>query len=371
MNQARLALTSITGTGADHVDAACRIADEELAEIVAYVGDGDDSPQAARLESYGAIRYASLDDLFRGEADINALCLAMPPTTQATIAAQAMAKGIHLFIEPPVALAIQDLRRVLEDEEECGCVCALNAPLIARPELVALKNRLCDGELGAVRLVQAHIRLAGRPQSDSGSPLASLQRIVSPLLDAAAYLAAENPHDYAMPVAVQGEVYGPENAGPTTCCLRARMDSGADVCVHATLAAQRDHPAVCRVAGEKGVADYTVEIAPAESGGLYTARIMERWVEVVAGVDEPLLMPLDGAEGGLLLFDGMCESAGKAAAISAGDLDDRGAIRFIDDVILAAAKSGQLLSETGVTWGKPTKPCDLRSYTHFPEQWSA
>lgn len=146
----------------------------------------------------------------------------------------------------------------------------------------------------------------------------------SHLLNMTACLAGTEPHEFAKPLHVQGELYrASATEGEDTDCLRAQTDTGVEVCIHLAQCATAGHPPGFFVIGEKAVAVFheqgdlilSEEHVELPTGEDPYAELLRRLVEVIAGSDEPLLMPLAESEGYVLLSNGAYESAGRIRPI--------------------------------------------------------
>lgn len=399
VNRVRIGLAGIGGFGATHVAAASRLADESLVRIIAFADPRTDAPDAARLRQSGARGYSDGMALIAGEPDLQLLCVASPPHTHFAIAEAALSRGIHVLLEKPPCLRIQDLRRLIALEAENDCFCAVGFHDVARPQMITLKRLLCEGALGRIRAVHAHARWvrtdryyeradwSGSVEVDGALALdGPMNNALAHVLNLAAYLAGDEPHEFALPSRVQGELY---RSTPYTCedtsCLRARMNSEVELCIHLTQAASTQHRRCWRVVGDHGVAEVRdgepialpLETIPWVEPENPTLTLLRRLVEVATGSDEPLLMPLAEAEGFLLLSNGAYESAGAIRAIPPEHLDERilpdgryNHVRHIDTWMRDAAISGRLLSECDIPWATSTPAFDLDGYSAFPMRWA-
>jgi hypothetical protein len=162
------------------------------------------------------------------------------------------------------------------------------------------------------------------------------------------------------------------------------MDTGVEVCIHLTQCAAVGHlPGFC-VIGEKGAAAFhehgdlilSGEYVESPGGEDPHTELLRRLVEVIAGSDEPLLMPLAESEGYLLLANGAYESAGRIRPVPpeytsrvTGHQGESTVIHDIDVIMLEAAAMGKVLSECEVDWAVATQPFDVSSYSTFPQRW--
>lgn len=398
MNRCKVALIGVGGFGASHVAAAETLAEEALVEIVAFAEINEAAPAIGALQARGSRRYADYREMLATERDLDVVCIATPIPDHFPMAMEAFDRGVHVFLEKPPAVRIQDLRAMVARQEEHGVFCTVGYGDVARPTAIALKHRLCEGAIGRIRAIHAENRWL-RPRSYfTRSDWAGKTRLgdryvldgpmnnaASHVLNMAAYLAGAEPHEFARPLWVQGELYR-ANAiqGEDTDCLRAELDTGPTICIHLTLCASANHPRSWTIVGEKGVArlhDQDGADLPGEHIAVMdrehtTTTLLRRLVEVIQGSDEPLFMPLADAESQLLLSNGAYESSGRIHTIPQEYLrelshDDLTAtiIDNIGETILHASEEGKLLSEWGVPWAVPSRPFDMLNYQTFPQQW--
>ena len=401
MDQVKMALAGVGGFGRTHVDMALALANEGLAQVMAYAEPGDVPEADEKLGALGAQRYTRYEDLLTEERELDLVCIATPIPCHVPMARAAIARGLHVFLEKPPAVRIQDLRTLIHESERAGVYCTVGFQDIARPTVLGLKRALGEGALGKVQAVHAEARWHRAKKYYARTPWAGKTRMgddyvldgpmnnaCAHVLNVAAFLAGPDRHSFARPVRVQGELYRANTIdGEDTDCLRAEMDTGVTVCVHLTQCATESHPRSWRVIGEKGEAllhdtdGVTLpgrDISPDSSEERPNLTLLRRLVEVVQGTDEPLLMPLAEAEGYLLLSNGAYESAGAIRPIpeeytTTVDTEHGPAVLIndIDRVAFEAARSGKLLSECGAPWAVGTEPFDLAGFTNFPQRWQA
>ena len=315
--------------------------------------------------------------------DAEAVCISLSLRDRMAAAVTALHQGLHVFIEGAPTTMIQHLRRLIALEEETERFVVADLSDAARPEAVMLKHRLCEGALGTIRAVHAHGRMALGGQSFSGEGV--LPELGLELMNMAAYLAGDDPYEFAIPLSVQGECYRIADSGPEdTACLRAKTVTGIELCIHATYAAEQQHPRQWRIVGDKGIASLTdgeganlpgAHLPPTDPDALSTL-LLRRFIEVIQGSDEPLLMPLAELEGAILLLNGAQESAQQTVSIPESGLCESASTRtkfinHIDTVLVDAAITGRMLSQCELPWTRATKPFDMTGYEAFPQQYEA
>ncbi len=92
---------------------AAALAVHDDAELVGVWGRNP-TKAAEVAERYGAQSFSDVDALLR---EVDAVAISMPPDVQAELAVRAANAGRHLLLEKPLALSLDDARRVLEAAE--------------------------------------------------------------------------------------------------------------------------------------------------------------------------------------------------------------------------------------------------------------
>jgi predicted dehydrogenase len=113
------------------------------------VGLCDTSPArlAAVLGRFPVPGFAEPDALL-GLPDLDAVVIATPPQTHATLAAKAMERRKHVLCEKPLAPTVQECRRLLEMSAQTGTVLAVGHEKRFHPSLRRVRDLLAAGSLG-------------------------------------------------------------------------------------------------------------------------------------------------------------------------------------------------------------------------------
>ncbi|MEO1020895.1 MAG: Gfo/Idh/MocA family oxidoreductase [Bacteroidota bacterium] len=82
------------------------------------------------------------------ERDIEALCIATPPSTHVDIAISAMKKGLHVFIEKPLATNPDHAKHIIQVAEETDRIAMVNFMQRKNPVLSSIKDIYQEGLLG-------------------------------------------------------------------------------------------------------------------------------------------------------------------------------------------------------------------------------
>jgi predicted dehydrogenase len=140
------------------------------AEVVAVV---DPSPErrAGVVERYRDIRaYATLAEAI-GQHELDFACLAAPPERLPELALEAIAAGIAVLVEKPLAQTIEQAQQVVAAAAESGVPLTVGYVERFNPAVRELKRRLDDGAVG--RVLQMHARrLSPFPNRQSASGVA-------------------------------------------------------------------------------------------------------------------------------------------------------------------------------------------------------
>ncbi|MFN2630017.1 MAG: Gfo/Idh/MocA family protein [Gaiellaceae bacterium] len=147
----------LVGTGwiaAEHLSTLARLGD---ADVVA-VCDLDESRARAAAPA-GAGVYGDLDELLQREAP-DALFVCTPPRAHRPPVLAALARGVHVFLEKPIARTLEDGAAIVAAVEASGLVCAIGYQWHGLELLEPLREALEEQNVGL---------LAGRSIGPTGS----------------------------------------------------------------------------------------------------------------------------------------------------------------------------------------------------------
>jgi predicted dehydrogenase len=166
---------------------------------LAWLCDGD----AAALDRVGAAlpsarRSQSLDDLLADDA-LDAVVLATPVPTHATLAEQVLRAGKHCFVEKPLAQTVADAERAVDAARAAGRTLMVGHLLEYHPGVAKLKEIADDGELGDIHYIYSNRLNLGKLRADENALWSLGAHDVSVLL----HLAGEEPFE----VQARGESY--------------------------------------------------------------------------------------------------------------------------------------------------------------------
>lgn len=125
------------------------------AELVA-VASRDAAAAAAFAAAHGAQRGCSYDDLWAAD-DIDAVYIATPHTSHASVALAAIASGKGVLVEKAFTNSVADTRRVIDAARAAGVFCCEGMWTRFLPGAVELKRLVDSGAIGEVRSVQGDL----------------------------------------------------------------------------------------------------------------------------------------------------------------------------------------------------------------------
>ncbi len=158
-----------------------------FAELGALAALCDTDAEAAdALGQTFAVGAWPLGDIL-ADPKIDALAIASPATTHASIAQQALEAGKHVFVEKPMALAIEDAENLVHTAAERNQILMVGHLLQYHPAFLALKELLSAGRLGQLRYLYSNRLNLGRVRREEN------------------ILWSFAPHDISMILALAGE----------------------------------------------------------------------------------------------------------------------------------------------------------------------
>jgi len=139
-----------------------------------------------------------LDDLLT-DSDLDAIVLATPVPTHASLTLRVLEAGKHCFVEKPLAQSVADAERAVEAADRAGKVLMVGHLLQYHPGVVKLKELAASGELGAVQYIYGNRLNLGQLRADENALWSLGAHDVSVVL----HLAGEEPSE----LSARGESY--------------------------------------------------------------------------------------------------------------------------------------------------------------------
>jgi len=151
MKVLNLAIIGAGGIARAHL--AATKASNGRAKIVAAV-DLSESSRKGIADATGAKTFASADEFFSDQdrsKTVDAVMICTPPNTRVPLVKGAVTRGIHVFVEKPIASTTTDAQTLVElSAANPKVVCAVGYCHRFAPAIVEMKKRIDDGSLGNI-----------------------------------------------------------------------------------------------------------------------------------------------------------------------------------------------------------------------------
>lgn len=155
--EVKLGIVGVGGMGKGHLRGLAAIPNARLAAVCDW--DGDLARSVA--EPLGAAVYTDGSKMI-AEADIEALYICVPPHTHEDLEVRAAERGLHLFVEKPVSLYMDQARAALEAVQKAGVMSQVGYQLRYWPNVRQLRAFLAGREVGGASVC----RWGGAPGKD-------------------------------------------------------------------------------------------------------------------------------------------------------------------------------------------------------------
>ncbi|HKE11856.1 MAG TPA: Gfo/Idh/MocA family oxidoreductase [Myxococcota bacterium] len=118
-------------------------------------GVADVRPEAAKAqaEGVGGTAYHSHEDLLE-KGDCDAVIVCTPPVSHAQICCDALARGVHVLCEKPLAIDVESARRMLDTAERKGTLLTMGSKFRYVQDVIRAKSIVTSGILGEIVLFE-------------------------------------------------------------------------------------------------------------------------------------------------------------------------------------------------------------------------
>ncbi len=138
------------------------------AELVWLCDGSQDARERAALQHPGVRVTESLDDLL-GDPTLDAIVLATPVPTHASLAVAVLRAGKHCFVEKPLAQSVVDAERAVAAAADAGKVLMVGHLLEYHPGVTKLAELKDSGELGDVYYIYGNRLNLGKLRADENA----------------------------------------------------------------------------------------------------------------------------------------------------------------------------------------------------------
>jgi len=139
----------IGGWGKNHV----RVLNE--IESLGAVCDANKERSDAFSKNFHVAGYTSLEKMLN-EEKLDAVTICTPASTHFSMASQALAAGVHTFVEKPMTTTVKDGEKLIEAAKKANRILTVGFIERFNPPITALKGMISEGKLGEPILFEFH-----------------------------------------------------------------------------------------------------------------------------------------------------------------------------------------------------------------------
>lgn len=143
----RIGMVGMGNAGLAFIPSIQRHADCKLAALV----EPGESIRLAAEARHGVPGYASLEQMIAGTR-LDAVCIASPTEFHTGQALQAVAAGLHVLVEKPMAISLEDARTMVSAAEARGVTLLVGHSHSYDMPIRRMREVIASGRLGAVRM---------------------------------------------------------------------------------------------------------------------------------------------------------------------------------------------------------------------------
>lgn len=144
----RIGMLGMGNAGLAFVPAIARHPEFELAAFV----EPHENARLAAQAKYGVPGHATLAQLLAEGPRLDAVCIASPTEYHTAQALQAMEAGLHVLVEKPMAIALDDARSMVRAARERGVVLLVGHSHSYDLPIRKMREVIASGRLGGVRM---------------------------------------------------------------------------------------------------------------------------------------------------------------------------------------------------------------------------
>lgn len=184
--------------------------------VLHTVCDVNEDSRAAVEQKYSGVNVSSDIDSVLSNPEIKAVCIATPAATHYPLCLKAMAMGKDVFVEKPLALRLDEGRKLVQAANEQGRILMIDHVLQYHPAIIKLKEMIRGGELGKIRYIYSNRVNIGKLRNEENILWSFAPHDISIILG----LVEETPEK----VEAFGESYLQENIFDTTVTMLTFKD---------------------------------------------------------------------------------------------------------------------------------------------------
>ncbi|NHN33091.1 Gfo/Idh/MocA family protein [Paenibacillus agricola] len=395
----RAALIGVGGFGKIHVRHFLELSALGQLEITAFSDINPDVNKEGweRLLASGGTPYTDYRTMLDSHPELDLVVIASPIPMHKEMAIEVFKRGIHVLLEKPPAVTIQDLDEMLNAQKGTTSLCQVDFQNTSGGAFRKLLDTIHSGQIGDVlhvtgtglwKRTQAYYNRtgwAGKLVFKGNYVLdGTINNPLAHLLNNCLLAAGGGVVEQGKPLNVQAELYHANPIeGDDTSCLRIYTQSGAIVHFYASLCNEKEETPGITVKGTLGELiwkyDNTLDIRIGSEHSLHTSPtedyVRNMYLNLFAAIRDQnvaLYSSLEMCRNFVLAVNGAFESSQETHQIAEPHLTktDESSTTFtgikdIKNTIAEAAAKGLLFSELDVPWAIASKPFELEGYSEF------
>lgn len=146
MNKVRVGFVGVGGIAGVHLE---NISKNNHAEIIAVCDIAEESAKKKGMK-YNASFYTDLDEMLENES-LDAIFVCVPPFAHGDIEEKIVERGIHLLVEKPLGLDLENVQRKAKVIKDSSVICAVGYCLRYLDTVAKAKEYLKDKTIAMVR----------------------------------------------------------------------------------------------------------------------------------------------------------------------------------------------------------------------------
>ena len=414
MSPLRFVVIGLGGFAEVHLNAVNWLEQQGLAQlggVIAIEYDRQRFPERIQaLQNRNLPIYASIEDFFqRGTHTADILTVPIGIHQHVPVSAKALAAGLHVYCEKPVAATIQEVDQLIAAQKRFGKLVAIGYQYMYSHSIQQLKARIGDGRLGAVKRAAlvcgwprsdtyyARNDWTGRMKKDGYWVLDSpMNNAMAHYLQNLLYLASPLPDAAATPSNVTAELYRSRQLESCdTAVVRINCDTGSQLHFYVTHCSATTFGPQMKLFCENGAVQWekyngetTIQYHNGEEEKFANTETswnfegFRNFVQAIRG-EARLLCPPEVCRSQTLVINAAHESCPQIASFPADLIRTESApetipsplsegvfkrVQGIDVLLQQAYAEEKLFAEMGVAWAKNGKVFSTRAYAHFPRR---
>jgi predicted dehydrogenase len=338
----------------------------------------------ADLNARGVRVHWHIWDMLEDVRDAEAIVLAVPHHFHAEYMLGCLERGLHVLVEKPVTVLVQDAYQAVALKEEKGLWAGVDFQYTGFLHSQALKRFIMDGGLGELRSVVGvmawkrldeyyrRVHWAGKRYVEGKACFDGvLANQAIHTINSALQMGTRD-DDHATVQEIQAETYTVHDGieMEDLACFRANLGEATLLFYATTCNYDQPERTTLVITGTKGVAHWDDKRATVMLNGgeeivfdqkAPREQMHNNFIDCIRGLDTRLHAPIERGLKATLALNGVYASAGQIKKIGWDAMSN------IREMIDQAAAEGKLFSEMGAPWAVEGQKLDMQGFERFDD----